>query len=240
MNHSGTGRIWERKGLLTMLAKTQKTAFYTMLLGVLVALSAQAVVAQEDQTTVRPRRVSKATSVRTIPSGEKVTITGNVTKAGEGSFSVCDMAGAETVVQFSNATRITTHRRGVFRGALTHDKSALLIGLTVTVKGQGNETGELVAKWVRFHDSAYKAAMAVDARAVPIEREQDRMGGQLDETTIVATTARTEAKAAQDSADKAQGSADQAQSTADLAKNEAGVAHQVALDPNGRFRLVQP
>src|SRR5438128_12622205 len=163
MNHSGTGRIWERKGLLTMLAKTQKTAFYTMLLGVLVALSAEAVVAQEHQTTVRPRRVSQATSVRTIPSGEKVTITGNVTKAGEGSFSACDMAGAETVVQFSNATRITTHRRGVFRGPLTHDKSALIIGLTATIKGQRSESAELVAKCVGFDESADHASTPVAA-----------------------------------------------------------------------------
>lgn len=222
-----------------MFVERRKTAFCTMLLGILFAFSAQVVFAQEDQTnTVRPRRVSKATSVRAIASDQQVTITGNVTRAGEDSFSVCDLTGAETVVQFSNSTRITTHRRGIFRGAKSHDKAVLLPGLYVTVKGRGNEAGELVAKWIRFHDSAYKAATAVDTRAIPIEREQDRMSGQLDETTIVATTARKDAKVAQDSADKAQNSADQAQSTADLAKNEAGVAKQTALGAHEKIGAI--
>ena len=223
-----------------MFRQTHKTAFYMMLLGVLLlALSAQLISAQEDQTnTVRPRRVTKATSARTIPSGQQVEITGNVTKADENSFSICDMSGAETVVQLTPSTHITTHRRGVFRGAKTHDRSALLVGLTATVKGRGSESGELVAKWVRFHDSAYKSAMAIDARAVPIEKEQDRMAGQLDETTVVASTARKEAKAAQDSADKAQGAADQAQSTATQAQSTATQAQQVAVSAHERIGAI--
>lgn len=209
-----------------MFGITRKTAFYTIVLGILLAFSAQVTFAQGDQGTMRPRRVTKATSVRTIPSGQEVTLNGNVTKAGEGFINVCDMAGAETVVQLTPSTRITTHRRGIFRGAVTHDKSALLIGLTVVVKGHGNEAGELVAKWVRFHDSAYKAAMAVDTRAIPLEREQDRIAGQLDETTIVASTARKEAKVAQESADKAQMTADQAKSDAAVAQKTALGAHE--------------
>jgi outer membrane protein OmpA-like peptidoglycan-associated protein len=222
-----------------MFRQTHKTAFYTMLLGVLLALSAQFAFAQEDQTnTVRPRRVTKATSARTIPSGQEVEITGNITKADENSFSICNMAGAETVVQLTGSTRITTHRRGILRGAKSHDKSALLLGLLVTVKGRGNESGELVAKYVRFHDSNLKAATIVDARAVPIEKEQDRMAGQLDETTIVASSARKEAKAAQDSADKAQSAADQAQNTADLAKASAAQAQQIAVSAHEKIAAI--
>ena len=222
-----------------MFKQTHKTTFYTILLGILLALSAQVAFAQEDSTNaVRPRRATKATSVHTVPSGQQATITGNVTRADENSFSICDMGGAETVVQITSSTHITTHRRGIVRGAKTHDRSALLVGLTATVKGRGNESGELVAKWVRFHDSAYKAAMAVDARAVPIEKEQDRMAGQLDETTVVASTARKEAKAAQDSADQAQSAADQAQSAADLAKANAAQAQQVALSAHEKIAAI--
>src|ERR1051325_8354999 len=125
-----------------MFVKTRKTAFYTMLLGILFAFSAQLALGQEG---TRPRRVSKATSVHSVPSGQQVTLEGNVTKVGENSFSICDMAGAETIVQLTNATRITTHRRGIFRGAATHNKSSLLVGLTVSVRGRGNEAGELEA-----------------------------------------------------------------------------------------------
>lgn len=222
-----------------MIEKTRHTFFYTMLLGILLAVPAQVVFGQDDQAnTVRPRRVTKGTSVRTIPNGQSVRIKGNVTKASENTITICDMAGAETVVQIGNATDITTHRRGVFRGAKTHNQGALLVGLTLEVKGRGNEAGELVAKWIRFHDTALKAAMAVDARAIPIEKEQDRMAGQLDETTSVATGARDAAKAAQDSADKAQSSADQAQSTADAAKTDAASARQIAVNAHEKIAAI--
>ena len=209
----------------------RRTAFYAMLLGILFLLSAQAAFGQEDSaegfaSESRPRRVSKATSVRTIPNGKEVTLDGNVTRVGKDSISVCDMEGAETVVHLTGSTRINTHRRGIFRGAKTHSPSSMLIGLYVQVKGTGNEAGELVARRVRFHDSNYKATTAVDARAIPIEREQDRMSGQLDETTIVATTARKDAKAAQESADKAQNTADTARSEAGVAQQSATAAHE--------------
>lgn len=197
------------------------------LLGILFALSAQVVFGQEDLGSAsRPRRVSKATSVRTIPSGQEVTLEGNITKVGNDSISVCDMEGAETVVLLTDSTKVNTHRRGIFRTAKTHNRSSLLVGLRVQVKGTGNEAGELVAKRVRFHDSSYKAATAVDTRAIPLEREQDRMAGQLDETTIVATTARNDAKAAQESADKAQGTADTARTEAATAQQTATAAHE--------------
>ena len=129
----------------------------------------------------------------------------------------------------------SSHRRGIFRAAKTHPRSSLLVGLRVQIKGTGNEAGELVAKRVRFHDSGYKAATAVDTRAIPLEREQDRMAGQLDETTIVATTARKDAKAAQESADKAQESADKAQNTADAARTDAATAQQTAVAAHERI-----
>lgn len=222
-----------------MFRQQHQTAFCTILLGILLALSAQVAFAQEDQSdAVRPRRATKATSVRTIPSGQQAEITGNVVKAGDNTINVCDIHGAETVVQLTSSTRITTHRRGILRGAKSHDKSALLLGLFVNVKGRGNEAGELVAKYVRFHDSNLKAATIVDARAIPIEKEQDRMAGQLDETSAVATAARKEAKGAQDSADRAQSAADQAQSTATQAQSTAAQAQQVALRANERISAI--
>jgi len=222
-----------------MLIKRRKTAFYTMLLGILFVLSSQVAFGQEDMSSAsRPRRASKATTVRTIPNGQEVTLEGNVTKVGQDSISVCDMEGAETVVQLTSSTRVNTHRRGIFRGAKTHNPSSLMIGLYVQVKGRGNEAGDLVARRVRFHDSNYKATTAVDTRAIPIEREQDRMAGQLDETTIVATTARKDAKTAQESADKAQSTADTAQSTADTARSEAGVAQQTAVAAHEKIAAI--
>ena len=215
-----------------MFVKRRKTVFSMMLLGTLFAFSAQAVFGQEDPAgTSRPRRVSKATSVRAIPGGEEVTLEGNITRVDNDAISVCDMEGAETVVLLTSSTKINTHRRGILRSAKTHNRSSLLVGLRVQVKGTGNESGELVAKRVRFHDSGYKAATAVDTRAIPIEREQERMGGQLDETAVVATTARKDALAAQESADKAQ-------NTADTARAEATTAQQTAVSAHQRIAVI--
>jgi outer membrane protein OmpA-like peptidoglycan-associated protein len=209
-----------------MFSKGLKPMLYTLLFAALVGLPTQSVAGQETlQGATRPRRASKFTSLRTIPNGQEVTITGNVTRVETGSIAVCDLAGAETVVLLSNSPKITTHRRGIFRGAADRDSSAFMLGLRVKVKGRGNEAGQLVAKWVRFHDSDFRSETQLDTRAIPIEIEQDRMAGQLDETTIVATTARKEAKVAQDSADKAQGTADLAKTEAETAQNTAVAAH---------------
>lgn len=191
-----------------------KAMLYLILLGALLGVTTQPVAGQELQGAKRPRMVTKATSVRTIPNGEKVVITGNVIKAEGDTLSVCDIKGAETVVVLTPSTKITTHRRGIFRGAETLDKSALMIGLRVQVNGRGNDLGQLSAKWIKFHDADYRAQTQIDTRAIPIESEQVRQGEQLDETTAVASTALKNAKTAQETADVARTEAATAQSTA--------------------------
>src|SRR6266576_360396 len=63
-----------------------------------------------------------------------------------------DGARTRRVIVPDVSTRISTHRRGIFRGAETLDKEALMIGLRVQARGRGNDSGQLAAKWVRFHD----------------------------------------------------------------------------------------
>jgi outer membrane protein OmpA-like peptidoglycan-associated protein len=169
--------------------------------------------------------VTKSQSVRTIPYNKEVTIKGNVIRVEKGLISVCDLNGAETVVVMTKSPRITTHRRGILRPAAVRDESYLLLGLNVKVHGRGNQNGELVAKWIRFHDSDFRAMTEVDTRAIPIEAEQNRMAGQLDETMMVASNARKEAFAAQESAELAR-------HQATVADNKAVAAHTriTALD----------
>lgn len=218
-----------------MFNRSLKGALYVMLIGVVPGVTLQSAAGQDLEQVSRPRTVTKATSVRTISSGQKVTLEGNVIRAEGDTFSICDMAGAETVVALSPSTRITTHRRGIFRGAETLNRSALLVGLKVQVSGRGNDSGQLTANWIRFHDSDFRAQTEVDTRAIPIETEQGRQAGQLDETTIVASTALKDAKGAQDSADKAQGSADKAQNTADVARTDAATAQTTAVAAHTRI-----
>jgi outer membrane protein OmpA-like peptidoglycan-associated protein len=236
---TGTGISGRKEKVAKMFMNRRKIAFYTMLLGIFFVVSVQVVFGGEDPTTAtRPRIVTKATKARTIPSGQQATLKGNVTKVGQDSFSVCDLEGAETVVQITGKTDIDTHRRGILRSAKSHPKSSLLVGIPVTVKGRGNEAGELVARSVKFHDSAYRATTAVDTRAIPLEKNQEKLADQLEETSIVAASAVRDAKTAQDGAGNAQLSANQAQTTADAAKNEAGQAYQSALSANQRLALL--
>jgi len=100
-----------------------------------------------------------------------------------------------------------------------------MVGLRVQVKGRGNDAGQLVPKWIRFHDSDFRAQTEVDTRAIPIEIEQERIAGELEETTAVAAIAKKDARLAQESADKAQGTADLARSEAGTAQNTAFAAH---------------
>jgi outer membrane protein OmpA-like peptidoglycan-associated protein len=211
---------------------------YVMLLGAVLGVTIQPAAAQDLKGFSRPRTVTKATSVNTVPAGQKALITGNVIKANGDTISVCDMKGAETVVVLSPSTRITTHRRGIFRGAEVLDKGALLIGLRVQVKGRGNDAGQLNANWIRFHDADLRAITQVDTRAIPIEAEQVRQGEQLEETTAVASTALKNAKTAQDTADKAVDDAAKAQSTADTAKSDAATAQLTAVAAHTKIAAI--
>jgi len=220
------------------MSKTFRAVLHVMLFGALLGFTIQSVSGQELQGFTRPRTVTKATSVRTIPNGEKVTLRGNVIKAEGDTISIADMKGAETVVLLTSSTQIATHRRGIFRGADTRDKTSFLIGLNVKVEGRGNEAGQLKAKSVKFHDSDFRAETQIETRAIPIEAEQVRQWEQMEETHGVATTALKNAKTAQDSADKAQLSADKAQNTADLARSDAATAQTTAVAAHARIAAI--
>ena len=210
-----------------MSSNRSRAILYLVLLGAVLGVTIKTSAAQDStqEPQTRARRVTRATSLRTIPNGESVGITGNVIRIDDESFSVCDFNGAETVVAVTHKTKFSTHRRGIFRGAKSHEKSSLMIGLRVEVKGRGNAAGQLEAKTVHFHDSDFRAQTEIETRAIPIEAEQVRQAAQLEETTGVANTALKNAKTAQDSADRAQGTADTARNEAATAQTTADAAH---------------
>jgi outer membrane protein OmpA-like peptidoglycan-associated protein len=221
-----------------MCSRRYNVLLCVTLLGAVLGVTIQPAAAQDLKEFTRPRSVTKATSVRTISAGQEVTLTGNVIKFEGANFSVCDFKGAETVVVMTPSTKISTHRRGIFRGAETLDKEALMIGLRVQVRGRGNDSGQLAAKWVRFHDADLRAQTQVETRVLPIEAEQAHQWGQMEETHGVATTALKNAKTAQDSADKAQESADKAQNTADVAKSDAATAQTTAVGAHTKIAAI--
>jgi OmpA-OmpF porin, OOP family len=221
-----------------MFSRKLKAIHCVILVGAVLGITTLSANAQDLRGFSRPRTVTKATSTSTVPTGQYAVIVGNVTKAEGDTFSVCDMNGAATVVILSPSTKISTHRRGIFRGAALRDKTSLLIGLRVEVSGHGNEAGQLKAKSIKFHDSDFRSVTQLDTRAIPIEADLVRQGEQLEETTAVASTAVRNAKTAQDTADKAQRSADKAQSTADSAKSDAATAQTTAVSAHTRIAAI--
>ena len=71
-----------------------------------------------------------------------------------------------------------------------------LRGLIVEVEGRGDAQGQLVAEKVRFKESDLRAAVTTDTRVLPLEENQKRIAGQIDELHSIAAEARSEVRAA--------------------------------------------
>jgi outer membrane protein OmpA-like peptidoglycan-associated protein len=158
-----------------------------------------------------------------IPSGQQVKkFKGIVSKREPDSFTMGDtMGGAQTLVLLTPTTEVKSHKRGVFRGSKDYGSSYILRGLRLEVDGVGNAEGAIVADKIRFDEQDLRTAQALKSTVDPMEaelrdklkaqqEEQERLAGQLSETTAVANQARTEAADASAAAKKAQETADYA------------------------------
>jgi len=65
----------------------------------------------------------------------------------------------------------------------------------VEVEGRGDSQGQLVADKIRFNESDMRAAVTSDTRVTPVEENQERIAGQMDELYAVAAEARKEVSA---------------------------------------------
>ena len=160
---------------------------------------------------------SSAAQARTVSNGEKMKITGVVTRRDADTFTVRDANGVDTVVRLTDATRVSERKSNPFRRAKNYGTTSILRGLNLEVEGRGDSSGQLVAEKVRFSDEELKVARSIDTRVDPVEnrvgsaenrigqveQNSQRLSGQLDELSAVANTAKGGAKAAQDTADAA-------------------------------------
>jgi OmpA-OmpF porin, OOP family len=108
------------------------------------------------------------------------------------TFSVRDDQDMETIVRLTDRTSVKS-KGGFFRSGKNYDVTNLLRGLNVEVEGRGNQEGQLVAEKVRFNSSDLKVAQTVESRVAPVERESQRLSGQVDELNEVSKAARSEA-----------------------------------------------
>lgn len=152
-----------------------------------------------------------------IVSGSKQKTAGIIAQSEADGFVLRQPGGGELPVKLTAGTQIVEKKSNPFRGAKKYAPTQLTRGLEVEVEGRSDAAGALVADKIRFTGGALKTAEVVDTRVVPVENRMGtaetrlkaseenakRLSGQLEELNVIATTARGEAKGAQQTADAA-------------------------------------
>jgi len=132
--------------------------------------------------------------VRSVPSGSKMKFRGVVISRDADVFTIRDRSRADYQVLITDNTSIKTNG-GFLRSGKRYPVTDILRGLIVEVEGKGDNQGQLVADKIRFSEQDMRAAQTTDARVSPVEANQERMAGQMDELYAVAAEARAEVKA---------------------------------------------
>jgi outer membrane protein OmpA-like peptidoglycan-associated protein len=135
------------------------------------------------------------TNTRSIPSGAKMKFQGVVITRDADTFTIRDRNRTDYQVLITDNTSIKTNG-GFLRGGKKYPVTDILRGLIVEVEGRGDTQGNLVADKIRFNESDMRAAITSDTRVSPVEENQQRIAGQMDELYAVAAEARNQAGAA--------------------------------------------
>lgn len=131
-----------------------------------------------------------------VPNGAKMKFRGVVIERDADTFTIRDRNRADYRVLLTDETSIKTHGGFLGFGNKKYAVTDILRGLIVEVEGRGDRQGQLVANKVRFNESDLRAAITADTRVNPVEANQERMSGQMDELYTVAAEARNEVRAA--------------------------------------------
>jgi OmpA-OmpF porin, OOP family len=148
-------------------------------------------------TSTQTTRDQQSMTLRSVPSGSKMKFRGVVISRDADVFTIRDRSRADYQVLITDRTSIKTHG-GFLRSGKKYPVTDILRGLIVEVEGRGDTQGQLVADKIRFNESDMRAAITSDTRVSPVEANQERMAGQMDELYAVAAEARAEVKAVND------------------------------------------
>lgn len=142
-------------------------------------------IAQVEKT----QTVNSAPSFRPVPSGAKMKFQGVVIDRNADTFTIRDRTRVDYQVRITDETSVKT-TGGFLHGGKKYPVTDLLRGLIVEVEGRGDAQGELVADKIRFKESDMRAAITSDTRVTPVEENQNKIAGQIDELYAVAQEAR--------------------------------------------------
>src|SRR6476659_1678994 len=133
--------------------------------------------------------------IQSIPNGAKLKFKGVVIAREGDTFRIRDRNRTDYQVLITDRTSIKTNG-GFLRSGKKYPVTDILRGLIVEVEGRGDSQGQLAAEKIRFNESDMRSAITSDTRVTPVEENQARMAGQMDELYAVAAEAKTEAAAA--------------------------------------------
>jgi outer membrane protein OmpA-like peptidoglycan-associated protein len=137
----------------------------------------------------------RAANTQSIPNGAKMKFRGVVIGRDADTFMIRDRNRTDYQVLLTDNTSIKTYGR-FLRFGKKYAVTDILRGLIVEVEGRGDAQGQLVADKIRFNESDLRAAVTTDTRVNPVEENQERLSGQMDELYTVAAEARSEVRAA--------------------------------------------
>jgi OOP family OmpA-OmpF porin len=146
-------------------------------------------------TTTQTGQTTTTRNIQSIPNGAKLKFKGVVIAREGENFRIRDRNRTDYLVLITDRTSVKTHG-GFLHSGKRYPVTDILRGLIVEVEGRGDSQGQLVAEKIRFDESDMRAAITSDTRVTPVEENQQRMAGQMDELYAVAAEARTEANAA--------------------------------------------
>jgi len=130
-------------------------------------------------------------AIRSIPNGSKMKFKGVVISRNADLFTIRDRSRADYQVLLTDRTSIKTNG-GFLHSGKSYPVTDILRGLIVEVEGRGDGQGQLVAEKIRFSESDMRAAITTDTRVNPVEANQERMSGQMDELYAIAADAKKE------------------------------------------------
>jgi OOP family OmpA-OmpF porin len=133
-------------------------------------------------------------SLRSVPSGSKMKFQGVVISRDADTFTIRDRTRTDYQVRINDNTSVKTYG-GFLHSGKKYPVTDILRGLIVEVEGRGDAQGQLVAEKIRFNESDMRAAITSDTRVTPVEENQQRIAGQMDELYAIAAEARQQVTA---------------------------------------------
>ena len=174
------------------MSNSRRSFSLALMIVVAVLVGSATITAQVKPT---PVRADATTNLQPVPNGAKMKFKGVVINRDADSLTVRDRNRVDYKVALTDQTSIKTYG-GFLKSGKKYPVTDLLRGLIIEVEGRGDPQGQLVADKIRFNDSDMRMAVTAETRVAPVEANQERIAGQIDELYAVAAEARNEAAGA--------------------------------------------